>query len=200
MNKSWIVLALFATSLAFGGELKKFELEVKPELSEEFQKPLPEFIAYAPDGSCLMHSRGFSTQEHFLAEIAKVMDGENMIRPAPPITEEVKAQIRAAVEQSDQIPEEFKEQAYENSLAQIANPPAQCDKSLDELMGLYRNVDNSAFKAKKVNRDQMVFIEYHAEWCVPCRKQELALEHFAKTVRSDFSLLKVERDIKKVNN
>jgi thiol-disulfide isomerase/thioredoxin len=201
MKKVWLMLGALACACSVGAsELNKIELKVNPEWIQEFEKPLPEFLAYSPDGRCLMHSSGFGDQEYFLSQVEQVMEGKTLIVPTPPITDEIKAQIRKTIEQSEQIPDEFKGEAYLNSVAKLENPPAQCDKTLDALVALYVNQDNSDFKLDKILRKQTIFIEYHAEWCVPCKQQERAMDYYANQVRSDFTLLKVERDIKKIIN
>ena len=64
MNKN-ILLFAFTFSFACLGtqaEVTSIELSVKPDLSKEFVRPLPELYVFSADGSCQLHTRGFATE------------------------------------------------------------------------------------------------------------------------------------------
>ncbi|MGL6159138.1 hypothetical protein [Microbulbifer sp.] len=193
----WLVLAVSIALSACSGELDKRELRLKADFSEDFDRGLPEFLVFNPEGECVYHSLGFSTEEHFLEELDVVLAGGRIERSpvdSPEKRRLLELAVRKAVYENTSIPPEQKESTIRTSLRESMNPEPSCTHELEYYLGRFEEPDGGDFSLESLPGGKSVFIEFYADRCLPCKRQERALERYSPKGGNEFVLLKVERD------
>ncbi|MFD1217273.1 thioredoxin family protein [Microbulbifer celer] len=197
LSRVFILMLLSLSLPVFSAELQVYELQVNPELKGEFERSLPEFLAYSPDGKCLLHTRGFSSAESYMNKLDRALAGKEMaINPAR-VTVMEKARersLRESIQKDDRIPQDQKEVVLQSMLAKINSREPACTDPMEFYQKLLQHPGGRQFSLGELPEGKAVFIEYYADWCAPCKKQEKVIRQYALERGDEFVLLKVERD------
>lgn len=193
-----ILLLAFTSGVLQAGTLEQKDVVVDASLTHEFKKPLPELIVFNSQYECVMHTKGFNSDQQFFKELDIVMAGGKVIQQSLNNADaNVEAAVRKAIMDNESIPAEMKEQVIANSLKEMANPFSACGDSLAEVLATLLDEKGNKLELAMLPKNKTVVVEYFADWCVPCRAQEKALKLYAEQSTGDFYLLKVERDATK---
>lgn len=193
-----ILLLVFICNALQAGTLEQKDVAVDASLSNEFKKPLPELIVFNTRHECVLHTKGFNSDQQFFKELDIVMAGGKVLHQSASAGDaNVEAAVRKAVIENNSIPDEMKEQVIANSLKEMANPFRACGDSLAEVLATLLDEKGNKLELAKLPKNKTVVVEYFADWCVPCKAQEKALKFYAEQSTGDFYLLKVERDATK---
>lgn len=196
--RNYIVVLAFICGALQAGTLEQKDVVVDATLTHEFKKPLPEFIVFNAQHECVMHTKGFGTDEVFFKELDTVMSGGTVIPVAHKnIDEKIEAALRKSIMENNAIPDNMKEQVIANSLKEMTTPFPACGRPLSEVLETLLDDNGNKLEAAMLPKNKTIVVEYFADWCVPCRAQEKALKLYAKQNEGDFYLLKVERDATK---
>lgn len=175
------------------------ELQVKPSLKEEFNKPVPELYVYSAQNNCLLHSFGFATEGILSAQLdAKLLPKkQSQYLPNGKTRQEFLAQLSEKNPAIAQLPEDQQQAIIDSaakSMGAVMSQQYACSVAAEPLQIQLQNIDASPLAEDFFAKPKTVIYEYSAEWCLPCKQQEKFLRAYIAENKLDILWLKIDRD------